>query len=239
MTGIYGPLHELGFHWVFQAALLAAGLLVFAGLAIRRTLATTGGGVVPDEGLSVRNILEVMVEGLANLAQATMGDDYRKYFPVVGTIFVFIAIANVMGLVPWVGGATSSVNTGAAWAIISFGVYNYIGIRTHGWKYIYQFMGPALWMPTIGGKVWHVRVLTPLFLPLEIVLHLARIVTLTVRLTANMFADHTVVTVWIGMAPLVVPAVFMGLGLMVAFLQAFVFALLTMIYIGSALEEPH
>jgi F-type H+-transporting ATPase subunit a len=81
--------------------------------------------------------------------------------------------------------------------------------------------------------------LTPFFLPLEIVLHFARIVTLAVRLLANMYADHTVVSVWIGLVPVVIPAIFMGLGLMVSFLQAVVFALLTMIYIGSASEEPH
>jgi F-type H+-transporting ATPase subunit a len=73
----------------------------------------------------------------------------------------------------------------------------------------------------------------------ELLLHLARIVTLAIRLLANMFADHTVVAVWIGLVPIAVPAVFMGLGLLVAVLQAFVFSLLTMIYIGLALEEPH
>ncbi len=100
-------------------------------------------------------------------------------------------------------------------------------------------MGPSLWEPEIGGKVWHVRVLTPLFLPLELILHVARIVTLTVRLVANMFADHTVVGVWISLVPIAIPAVFMALGTLVAFLQAFVFSLLTMVYIGSALEEAH
>ena len=100
-------------------------------------------------------------------------------------------------------------------------------------------MGPALMNLKIGGTEYHVRILSPVFFPLEIVLHLARIITLTVRLIANMFADHAVVGVWIGLVPIVVPAVFMGLGLFVAFLQAFVFALLTMIYIGQAQEEPH
>jgi len=84
-----------------------------------------------------------------------------------------------------------------------------------------------------------VRVLAPIFLPLEVVLHLARIVTLGVRLLANMFADHKVIMIFIGMVPIAIPAIFMGLGMVVSFLQAFVFALLTMIYIGQALEEPH
>ena len=127
----------------------------------------------------------------------------------------------------------------AAWAVISFVVYNYVGIKTHGWKYIYQFMGPVLMEREIGGKHYHIRLLAPVFLPLEILLNLARVLTLTVRLVANMFADHKVIAVWIGMVPIVIPAIFMGLGLIVSVLQAFVFSLLTMIYIGIALEEPH
>jgi len=91
----------------------------------------------------------------------------------------------------------------------------------------------------IGGKHYHIRVMAPFFLPLEILLHLARILTLTVRLVANMFADHTVIVIWLGLVPVVLPAVFMGLGLVVSVLQAFVFSLLTMIYIGQALQEPH
>jgi F-type H+-transporting ATPase subunit a len=239
MTGIYAPLHEAGVHWVFQAAVLAVVLITVAAMSIKKRLATEHGGILPDEGVTLRNVVEVMVIQLADLCESTMGEDYRKHFPVIGTIFFFVLVSNLMGLVPWVGGATSDVNTAAAWATISFLYYNAIGIRTHGWKYVYQFMGPALWNPKIGNTTYHVRPLTPLFLPLEIVLHMARILTLTIRLVANMFADHTVIGVWIGMIPVVVPAIFMGLGLMVSFLQAFVFALLTMIYIGSALQEPH
>jgi F-type H+-transporting ATPase subunit a len=144
-----------------------------------------------------------------------------------------------MGLIPGLGGATADVNTAAAWAVISFVLYNYVGIKTHGWKYIYQFMGPSLMEREIGGKHYHIRVMAPFFLPLEILLHLARILTLTVRLVANMFADHTVIVIWLGLVPVVLPAVFMGLGLVVSVLQAFVFSLLTMIYIGQALQEPH
>ena len=236
---IYQPLEALGIGYVFQSALLAAVLLVVSGLAIRSRLASTEGGIVPDEGVSIRNLFELLVEVMSEQAQAIMGEEWRRYFPVVGSIFFFILLSNLMGMVPGIGGATSDVNTAAAWALISFAVYNYVGIKTHGFKYIYQFMGPALMEREIGGTHYHIRVLAPLFLPLEIVLHLARVVTLTVRLLANMFSDHKVVTVWIGMVPFAIPAIFMGLGLIVSFLQAFVFALLTMIYIGQALEEPH
>jgi F-type H+-transporting ATPase subunit a len=85
----------------------------------------------------------------------------------------------------------------------------------------------------------HFRLLAPVFFVLEIPLDIARMGTLAIRLLANMFADHTVVGVWLGLVPIGVPAIFMGLGLVISFLQAFIFALLTMIYIGLALDEPH
>jgi F-type H+-transporting ATPase subunit a len=236
---IYAFLHERGFDEIYQMVVLAVFLLVLGGVAVRNRVAAHGGGVVPDEGVSVRNVFEVIVELLTDQARGIMGDEYKKYFPVVGSIFFFILVSNLMGLIPGVGGATTDVNTALAWAIISFCVYNYVGIKTHGWKYIYQFMGPALMNKEIGGKHYHIRVLAPIFLPLEIVLHFARVLTLTVRLVANMFSDHKVISVWIGLVPIAVPAIFMGLGVIVSVLQAFVFSLLTMIYIGLALEEPH
>jgi len=225
--------------WVVQAALLSGALLVLTGFAVRRQIAAAGGGVVPDEGVTLRNLFEVLVDALASMARDTMGDEWRRYFPVVGTIFVFILFSNLMGLVPGLKGATSDVNVTAAWAIISFGVYNYVGIKTHGFWYINQFLGPSFFETTIMGKHIHVRLLAPVFFVLEVPLHLARILTLTLRLLANMFADHTVVGVWLSLVPIAIPAIFMGLGVLVACLQAFVFSLLTMIYIGSALEEAH
>jgi F-type H+-transporting ATPase subunit a len=225
---------------VFQATALAAILLLMAGVIVRSRLARADGGVLPDEGISLRNIFEVLVEALADQGRSIIGEKYRMYFPLVGAIFFFVLIGNVSGLIPGLGEPTTgNVNTALAWAVISFATYNYVGLREHGWKYVYQFMGPVMWTPKIGDKHYHVRALAPIFLVLEPILHAARIVTLTVRLIANMFADHAVVAVWIGLVPIVIPAVFMGLGLFVAFLQAFVFALLTMIYIGQALAEPH
>jgi F-type H+-transporting ATPase subunit a len=215
------------------------GLLLLTGVVLRRQIAAADGGVVPDEGVTLRNVVEVMVDGLASISRTTMGDEWRRYFPVVGTIFVFILVSNLMNLVPGLGGATTDVNTTTAWAILSFVVYNVIGVRTHGFWYINQFLGPSFFETTIFGRHIHVRPLFFFFFPLEILLHLARILTLSVRLLANMFADHTVVAVWISLVPVVIPALFMALGLMVAFLQAFVFSLLTMIYIGLALEEAH
>ena len=109
----------------------------------------------------------------------------------------------------------------------------------HKSKYIIKFLGPSFFEREIGGRHVHFRLLAPLFFILEVPLDLARIATLAIRLLANMFADHTVIAVWLGLVWLGVPAIFMGLGIVISVLQAFVFSLLTMIYIGLALDEPH
>ena len=231
--------HQLHTEWIFISALFAAGVLILAGISVKQAVSGENGGVMPDEGVSIRNVIEVIIQALGDLGETTIGSEWRRYFPIVGTTFFFVLISNVMSLIPGLLGSTSDANVTFAWAIISFAVYNYVGIKQHGWKYIYQFMGPGLWELELGGKHYHVRVLAPFFLPLEIVLHGARILTLGIRLLANMFADHKVVVIWLGLVPVALPAIFMGLGLLVSCLQAFVFALLTMIYIGQALEEPH
>lgn len=230
--------HGAGIPWVLQASLLATAILGVTIVAVRRSLAASNGGVIPDEGVTVRNMIEIVVEGLGKLAHDSIGPDWKRWFPVVGAIFFFILISNLLGLIPGIGGATSDVNTALAWAIISFCVFTYAGIKAHGVRYLEQFMGPAFNV-NIGGKHLHLRLMAPLMMVIEIPLNLARIGTLTIRLVANMFADHTVVAVWLGLVPFLLPAVFLGLGLIVCLIQAFVFSLLTMIYIGLALQEAH
>jgi F-type H+-transporting ATPase subunit a len=231
--------HATGLPWVISSAIFASGLLLVSGLMVRSRLAAANGGLVPDSGFTLRNVLELLVEMLAGLAEQNMGPNWRRYFPLIGTLFFFILISNMLGLIPGFAGATSSADTTWAWAIISFAVHQYVGIREHGWSYVNHFLGPSLMDVTIGGKKFHLRLLAPLYAPIELVSHLSRVFTLAVRLLANMFADHTVVAVWLLLVPAVVPAIFMGLGVLVGFLQAYVFAMLSMIYIGLALEEAH
>lgn len=231
--------HMIHVSWVIQAALFAGFLLVVAGVMVRRRVSGADGGVLPDEGITIRNLLEVLVEWLAGMARDRMGPDWRKYFPIVGTMFFFILLSNLLGLVPGLAGATSDVNTTVAWAIIAWVLYTAVGIAKHKHNYLVKFLGPSFFEREIGGRTVHFRLLAPVFFVLEVPLDLARIGTLAIRLLANMFADHTVVAVWLSLIPIGVPAVFMGLGLVIAFLQAFIFSLLTMIYIGLALDEPH
>ena len=224
---IYGFLEPVGVPVVVQAAIMATIILLVTGFVLKRQLAVAADqGVVPDEGVSLRNVLELVVDGMAGLARDNMGDEWRQWFPLVGTIFFFILISNLLGLFPGLGGATSYVETTTAWAIITVVTAEFVGMRKHGFGYIKHFLGPVWW-------------LAPVFFVLEIPLHLVRVLTLSVRLLANMFADHTIVAAWLALVPFVIPAVFMGLGLVIAVLQAFVFSLLTMIYIGLALEEAH
>ncbi len=231
--------HVLHLSWVLQASIIVGLLLMFAGILVRRRIVATGGGIIPDDGVTVRNLLEVIVEWLAGMAKDRMGPDWQRYFPIVGTMFFFILLSNLLGLIPGLDGATSDANTTWAWAIIAWVFYTWIGIKTHKGRYVIKFMGPSFFEKRIGGRTVHFRLLIPLFMPLEILLDLARMLTLAIRLLANMYADHMVIGVWLSLVPIGVPAIFMGLGLIISFLQAFVFSLLTMIYIGLALDEPH
>lgn len=158
-----------------------------------------------------------------------LGPSWAKYLPLVGTLGLFILVANLMGLVPGLGGPTSYIETNLAWAMISFAIAEYVSVREQGLvNYLKHLAGPVLF-------------LAPIMFLVEIVSHLARLVSLTLRLTGNMFADHTLVAVFLGFGVinLFIPWIFMGLGLFVAFLQAFIFTYLTIIYIGQALEAAH
>jgi F-type H+-transporting ATPase subunit a len=216
--------HATSIPWPIWASLFAVTIILLSGVLVRSRLAAAGGGLVPDEGFTVRNVIELLTEMLVGMAEQTMGHKWRTYFPFVATLFLFILIANLLGLIPGVGGATTSANVTWAWAIISFGVHQYVGFKENGVGYLKHFVGPVWW-------------LAPLYILIELISHLSRVFTLAVRLLANMSADHIVVGVWLALVPVVVPAIFLGLGVVVAFLQAYVFAMLSMIYIGLALEH--
>ena len=209
---------------------LVVTLLVMALIAlfVNRSLARDE-GIVPSERLTLRNFLELLMEGMGSQMEAAIGPEWRRFVPIVYTLGLFILISNITGLVPFFTGPTSFVETNLAWAMIAFVVYNIVGIQEHGLgPYLKRFAGP-------------IPLLAPLMFPIELISNMARLLSLTVRLTANMFADHTLVAIFISFPIIgfVVPWAMMGLGLFVAFLQAFIFAYLTTSYIAQALEEAH
>jgi F-type H+-transporting ATPase subunit a len=185
--------------------------------------------VIPDGRLTVGSFLELLFEGVAGLAQDLMGDKWLRYIPLVGTLALFILVANLLGLVPGGGGATQFVETNLTWAIMAVVVAEGSSIYEHG------FFG---WLARFNPGPWW---LAPLMFPIELFSHMIRMGTLTIRLTANMFADHTLLAIFLSfpIIQLFVPWVVMGLGLFIAFIQAFIFSYLTMTYIGEALAEAH
>ncbi len=209
----------------FTALLVMAVLLVLAYLA-RRALSRSTDPVVPEEGISVRNLLELLVELVAGLSDSIIGSKGRKYVHLFGSFFIFILTANLFGLVPGFSPPTNNLNTTLGLGLVSFCAYHYFGVREHGSGYIKQFLGPML-------------VLAPFFLVLEGISHLVRPLSLALRLFGNMFGDHLVVEIFTDLTKVGVPVLFYVLGALVSVIQAFVFTLLSVIYVAMAVSHEH
>src|SRR6185437_5782598 len=194
---------------------------------LARTMAGPDGGLVPDSTWTFRNFLEITAERMYGLTESVIGHhDAPIYFPLIGTLFLFIFISNLLGLVPGIAPATENLNTTFALGVFVFLYYNYVGFKAHGLGYFKHFLGPVWWL------AW-------LILPIELVSHLVRPVSLAFRLRGNIMGDHIVLGVFNGLVPYVVPVAFYGLGVFVAFIQAFVFVLLTMVYISLSSSHDH
>ncbi len=195
-------------------------VLVFAVVSF---LATRKLSVYPGP---LQNIMEVIIGGFDNILNEIMGHNGRKFFPLITTLGLFIFLSNLMGAIPGFKSPTSDINTPAALALVVFVLTHIFGVKTHGFKYIKQFMGPVWW-------------LTPLMLPIEIVSHLSRPLSLTFRLFGNIKGGDLVLLILLILVPLIVPLPLMALKLFVYLVQTLVFVLLAMMYISSAMEEAH
>ncbi|HLO26123.1 MAG TPA: F0F1 ATP synthase subunit A [Geobacteraceae bacterium] len=204
---------QVSYAWLAMAVLI--GLSLAARFSLKKT-APTG----------VQNFLETIVDGLENFIVDIMGTEGRHYLSLVGSLFLFILVCNLEGLIPGFDSPTANINTTLALALVTFAATHYIGIKRHGFAYIKHFMGP-MWA------------LAPLMLPIELISHLARVMSLTFRLFGNMVAKHKLLLVLALLAPYIAPVPILGLGLLVSFVQALVFALLTMLYLSGSVEEAH
>ena len=209
------------FHFSIVALILVGLVIVF-----QRQLKNMKGDPVPSDKFSVLNLFEILVGGLVNFQKDLLGHDWKKYITIPLAIFVIILFSNLMGLIPYMEPPTANVNTNVAMALVVFFLTQYYGVKVHGIGYIKQFTGPVWW-------------LAPLMMPIELIGHFARILSLTIRLFGNMFADHSVVTLFLMLLAPVVPSVFMGLGLLVAVIQAFVFSMLSVVYFSMAISKEH
>ncbi|MBI5508526.1 MAG: F0F1 ATP synthase subunit A [Deltaproteobacteria bacterium] len=199
-----------------------------AGMEIRRL---GDAAVIPSPTPSLRGFIEVALEWLYNQAHQIIGKDAKRYFPVIGTLALFIFFCNILGLVPGFAPPTDNWNTTAACSIFVFLYYNYHGLRAHGLGHIAHMANPA--------GTWWGWFISPLMFPIELVSHVARPFSLTVRLAANMVGDHAVLAAFLGLVPVLVPLPFLLLGFIVCLVQTLVFVLLTMIYIGLSVAETH
>jgi len=184
--------------------------------------------VIPEARLTVRNLFELILSFLVTLAEDIIGHKAKRYVPLLATCFTFILFMNLLGLIPGFTPPTDKMNITVGLAVVVFLSTHYYGVKEHGIAYFKHFLGPVWWM-------------APIMLPIEIVSHLARPLSLSLRLFGNITGDHLVVAIFLGLVPFVVPSIFYGLGVFVSFMQAFIFTVLSMIYISGAvaLEEEH
>ena len=174
----------------------------------------------------LQHMVEAVEEFIAEQAHGVMGHGYERYVPYAIALGYFILLDNLIGLIPGFESPTASPVVPLGCAVVTFIYYHFHGIRTHGVHYVKQFVGP-------------VAVLAPLMLLIEIVSHLARILSLTVRLFANMFAGDMVTLAFFSLVPVLVPVVFLGLHVFVSLVQTFIFVMLTLVYLGMAVSEEH
>jgi F-type H+-transporting ATPase subunit a len=179
-----------------------------------------------DKPSGLQHLVEAAEEFIAEQAQGVMGHGYERYIPYAITIGFFILLSNLLGLVPGFESPTASPAVPLGCAVLTFVYYHLHGLRVHGWRYIKQFIGP----------VW---ALAPLMFLIEVVSHFARILSLTVRLYANMFAGDMVTLAFFSLIPVLVPIAFLGLHLFVSLVQTFIFVMLTLVYLGMAVSEEH
>lgn len=210
-----------GYHWsdwFICEILVVLFILIFFGLLKSR--------LSIDKPGKIQHFFELIYEFVHASAEEVVGHGGGKYVAFFGTIFLFILFMNVLGLIPGFASPTASPQVPLGMAVATFIFYHATGLRAHGGGYIKQFLGPML-------------LLVPLMLPIELISHSARPLSLTVRLWANMFAGDEVYLTFLGLTKLIIPVIFLGLHLFVALLQAYIFMLLAMVYVGGAVSHEH
>ena len=193
-------------------------LIVFGWLAAKTVTMVPG---------RLQNVFEVIVGGIEGFQVDMMGEEGRKYFPLIATIGLYVFSCNLLGLFPGLLSPTANINTTLSVALVTFVATHYVGIKYHGIKYIKHFT----------GTFWP---LAPLMLPIEIISHFSRILSLTLRLFGNIMGEDLVLAILMVLAgKFLAPLPMMGLAIFTSFVQAFVFSLLAMLYISGSIHEAH
>ncbi len=205
-----------------NAILVAVIVAVISLLARRNIKVETDEDVIPDDSLTLKNLVEFILDGVFFLGRDTLGEKTKRFTMLLGTLTFYILFCNLSGLIPGFSPPTANWNTTLAMALTTLVLYNYYGIREHGFGYIKHFTGPFLPM-------------APLFFPIEVIGHMSRAASLSLRLFGNINGDHLVGAIIFALVPLLAPLPFMLLGLFVCFIQTLVFVLLAVAYIQGAI----
>ena len=204
--------------WVIYSWFVMILLTVLGFLAVRAI------DIIPSRA---QNLFEIIISGMEEFMVDITGEEGRKFFPLIATVFLYIATCNLLGLIPGFYPPTASINTTASCALTVVVSTHVIGIKYHGAKYIKHFLGPVWW-------------LSPLIFIIELIGHLARILSLSIRLFGNITGHELVLGILFLLAGMfLAPLPIMALGIFVALLQAFVFFLLSIIYFSGAMEHAH
>jgi F-type H+-transporting ATPase subunit a len=174
----------------------------------------------------VQHLAEITHEFVSEQGEQIIGHGSERFVSYLTALLLFILLANLMGIIPGLQSPTANVVVPLGFAIVTFLYYHYHGIRENGWAYIKQFLGPVWWIS------W-------LLLPIEIISHIARVLSLTVRLYANIYAGDLVSIAFFSLVPLGIPLIFMGLHIFVGVVQAYVFFLLGAVYLSMAVAHDH
>jgi len=206
--------------YIVMSLIVMAALILFFGLASRRL------NLIPSK---LQGILELVIQTFENLIVEIIGEQGKKYLPMIATIGLFIFFCNILGLAPGFMSPTSKLNVTVGCALVVFVYYHWQGIKSQGlFRYLKQFTGP-------------IPVLAPLLLPIEIISHFSRPLSLSLRLFGNIFAEELLILVIASILPFFLPLPFMVIAIFTAAIQAFVFVLLACIYVAGAVahEEEH
>lgn len=225
---VYAGLVALGFHPDrarpipndIAMEVLALLVIIIGALVLRSRLSVENPG-------KFQQTMEVFVEFTQNMADDVIGHDGRRYVALIGTLGIFVAVSNLLGILPTLGTATASIDVTLGCAVVCFLYYNYHGFRHHG------ILG---YLRHLAGPLWAIAFL---MFPVEIISNTLRMLSLSVRLWANMMVGSLIESVFTSLIPIVVPALFMALHVLVCLLQAYVFMILPAVYLSLAVSEDH
>ena len=220
-------------------AIFCTALIVLFSIIARLSLGFGEKAIQPSSKPSVKGFFEVFIEFIHDLGKMVLGEDAKHYTSTFASVFFFILFCNWIGLVPGLGAITGQLNMAFAIGLASFFLYNFMGLKHGGFGYLAHFLGPNPGKDAPSFVKVIVIALIPLILPIELISHSIRPLSLGMRLSVNMTVDHIIFSTFSELSPYIVPIIFYGMGAFVGFIQAFVFTLLSMVYVMMATAHDH